>query len=265
MERNEPCFCGSGLKYKKCHGDIREDSAFGKLITLYNQADSILVENTSNTKCTKGCDNCCYQYFNVSPVEFAYIFYNLYKQDKDKALELLDIGYSQWLYIKKHNPKLARKLESNDECRDNDAMNVIVKTAKESMGDIKNNSFPCVFLKNHECSIYEHRPFVCRYHGVAFIDNKYMFADIVFCDKTKAGINGTELSNLSDLDSMFLLVMESKKLNYRAFNKPYPIYYHCKIYKENLETSLMKLSEYRNMSLEMMATERITRAFNRMG
>ncbi|EPB8167277.1 SEC-C metal-binding domain-containing protein (plasmid) [Clostridium perfringens] len=30
MERNEKCFCGSGIKYKKCHYGVYENSLVGK-------------------------------------------------------------------------------------------------------------------------------------------------------------------------------------------------------------------------------------------
>lgn len=34
MKRNEPCFCGSGKKLKRCHPDIRPDSRAAKLLNI---------------------------------------------------------------------------------------------------------------------------------------------------------------------------------------------------------------------------------------
>ena len=44
MGRNDICFCGSGLKVKKCHNGLNEDSLVGNLIKIYYELDSIVKE-----------------------------------------------------------------------------------------------------------------------------------------------------------------------------------------------------------------------------
>ncbi|HBL77578.1 MAG: hypothetical protein A2W90_03305 [Bacteroidetes bacterium GWF2_42_66] len=45
------------------------------------------------------------------------------------------------------------------------------KLASEGMPSVSKpeDENTCIFLKNHECTIYEHRPVICRTHGLPFL------------------------------------------------------------------------------------------------
>lgn len=264
MDRNSPCFCGSGKKYKKCHPDIHPDSFFAQLILLYKDADKAIEDKKPDVKCKKGCSKCCYQNFDISSVEFAYIFSHLLRNNKEQAMAFIERGYSQWLDYKEQNPEGAKRLSRNNEYKGEQADSFISRYMNETPTGIQNNTFPCPFLEDGACAVYDIRPYVCRHHGVGFIDNRYMFADISFCEETPNGINGTKLVDLSHLDTNFLVGMYSKTLNQGSISTPYPIFYHCKIYKENMENSIHKLSEYMSTSMELASTQRISRALARM-
>lgn len=59
MGRNEPCWCGSGKKWKKCHKDrhLQEEIPIGKLVNDINQQNQkgvCLHPNSSKENCSKG-------------------------------------------------------------------------------------------------------------------------------------------------------------------------------------------------------------------
>lgn len=82
----------------------------------------------------------------------------------------------------------------------------------------KNETRPCVFLKNNECSIYEHRPAVCR----TFIS----FDDVKLCESAKTshwmlalnppGTGGFEWANLTYTQLIVSLLTREPK--YRTKN-----------------------------------------------
>lgn len=91
-------------------------------------------EHQSNMACQKGCDKCCLN-FDVFPIEFDYIK----KQVEEKYPEVL-------------NQSLPH--ESSHE-GDNKPSEEICAVAGEK----------CFFLKDHQCTIYDARPIICRTHG----------------------------------------------------------------------------------------------------
>jgi uncharacterized protein len=79
--------------------------------------------------CHAGCDGCCYQQFTVFPVEAYHLA---------QAVTALAPEAQQ---------RLLARLRQDDPWR-------IIET-----------STPCVLLEHGYCSLYEHRPLICRIHG----------------------------------------------------------------------------------------------------
>lgn len=127
MSVNEPCFCGSGKKQKKCHPDINPNSVAAQLIKTFYKLN-LEISNIDNTACYNGCAECCTNDFEISISEFMMIF----------------------RYI---NLELTKE-----------QIDKIIDTAKN--GKIKLNG-KCILLdtNNNSCSIYKVRPIVCRKYG----------------------------------------------------------------------------------------------------
>jgi len=79
--------------------------------------------------CHAGCDGCCYQQFTVFPVEAHHLA---------QAVTALATEARQ---------RLLARLQKNDPWH-------IIDTPT-----------PCVLLEHGRCSLYEHRPLICRIHG----------------------------------------------------------------------------------------------------
>ena len=79
--------------------------------------------------CHAGCDGCCYQQFTVFPVEAHHLM---------QAVTRLALEARQ---------RLLARLQQDDPWR-------IIDTPT-----------PCVLLEQGRCSLYEHRPLICRIHG----------------------------------------------------------------------------------------------------
>jgi Fe-S-cluster containining protein len=86
--------------------------------------------------CKKGCSHCCYTWVSVSAPEALYIA----------------------KILKARGNTVIEKLHSaNDHTKDYDF-------------DSRNHAFPCPLLEGDDCSIYEHRPKVCRMAASADAD-----------------------------------------------------------------------------------------------
>lgn len=59
----------------------------------------------------------------------------------------------------------------------------------------KTDAASCIFLKNHECTIYEHRPIICRTHGLPllYLNNESEEWELSACD-----LNFTDFDNFDD-------------------------------------------------------------------
>ena len=75
MERNDRCFCGSGIKYKKCHYRINGESKLANIYRAYNEYDNACIQKGICNNCRKGCSQCCNDYFFISESEFLQIFF----------------------------------------------------------------------------------------------------------------------------------------------------------------------------------------------
>lgn len=75
--------------------------------------------------------------------------------------------------------------------------------------DEKDKSGSCVFLKNHECTIYEHRPIICRTHGLPllYMNNESEEWELSACD-----LNFTNFEDFDDANTF-----PQDKFNSRLF------------------------------------------------
>ena len=55
MERNDRCFCGSGIKYKKCHYRINGESKLANIYRAYNEYNNACIQKGICNNCRKGC------------------------------------------------------------------------------------------------------------------------------------------------------------------------------------------------------------------
>ena len=53
----------------------------------------------------------------------------------------------------------------------------------------------CIFLKNHECTIYEHRPIICRTHGLPFL---YVNSETEEWELSACELNFTDFDDFDD-------------------------------------------------------------------
>lgn len=133
MENNNLCFCGSGMKKKKCHPDIHEKSLFATLLHYYKELDDES-KTVQNPLCKKGCNECCESTFSVSQSELFMI------------LNSLKITDEIAIYKAKADEIVNNKYEMPDKC---------------------------IFVDDYTgaCRIYEVRPLVCRLYGVVKTDD----------------------------------------------------------------------------------------------
>jgi len=188
-ERNEPCPCGSGKKYKKCCGTPRTDidpvtrnrdaAYIGELGRRRRQfcldytawkktalagAEKLLRDDAAAQKltisCRKGCAHCCILYVIASLQEAEAITWYLYQHEA--VLQHFLSAYRDW---RRSLGSFADKLPRLDE---EIARNMAGKLSKEEQErfDIHINEYagrkvPCPFLVDNACSIHEVRPFAC--------------------------------------------------------------------------------------------------------
>jgi len=161
MIRNEKCFCGSGLKKKKCHGDIHDNSLVANVLKIYKELDEKVFNNII-CKCKEGCSRCCYDYFYISEEEFLVIMYYIENNfSKEKLKEIYNKADEYMRNLKENHKKEYNKL--------NDVTNGFVEKGnydkRKLIPSINITEKACVFLENGKCSIYKVRPFICRNYG----------------------------------------------------------------------------------------------------
>ncbi len=230
MGRNDICFCGSNKKSKKCHPDINENSLAAKIIKSHNKVDRLISEHQKNTeknsKCHKGCSECCYHYFLITDCEFSIILNEINDWDNDKK-EALSNKVKQYMDIfETEYPEIVTYLNTNHSGSKDiflEVNNIITKT-----------SFPCVFLEEEkqECLIYNVRPFICRTHGnVMQITNNEEFdydtLNSIICNRIGTYQNADWLVNIeliagNEHDYKNVPIASNKFIRI----KEYPIFYH---------------------------------------
>lgn len=158
MGRNDICFCGSGLKVKKCHNGLNEDSLVGNLIKIYYELDSIVKEKI-DCICQEGCSECCSDYFYISEEEFLVIMNYMIRNFSEEEINKVKSKAQEYIMnIKENYTSEYEKL--NTVIKVNEKVNYEMLITRE--GNLK---IPCVFLNEGKCSIYEIRPFICRFYG----------------------------------------------------------------------------------------------------
>jgi Fe-S-cluster containining protein len=107
---------------------------------LYKKLDPIAEQRSKqlHTTCKTGCDSCCYLLATMTIAEGVLIAERL-------------LSKPDWTAILPDLRKAAIEF-------DYPGLNKATYFSK---------AVPCVFLKNHQCSIYDVRPAACRYHYVA--------------------------------------------------------------------------------------------------
>jgi Fe-S-cluster containining protein len=265
VSRNELCFCGSGKKKKKCHRDIEPGSAFAHMVNLYNRLDDTIQKGIGNIRCRKGCFACCYQYFTITSVEFYYIISQMMaEQGMTKVQEFIDRGYQDYLTYEEKYPEIIQVLKENHSNKNADnqdfmvQMNRIMQTNKNAP---MHNPNPCPFLdpETKGCSVYEYRPSVCRTYGVSYetiIEQPFMM-----CEHIEDGLSyQSEMADVSQY-SEELMRLGAFVVNEQVIvDKPYPIFYFCKIIKENPQSLTIKINEYQSYSLQEVMNRKAKRS-----
>lgn len=242
---------------------------FADLIRVQVEMDKMIEENRDcSVKCKKGCAKCCSENFGVSTVEFMYIMSQLLDKDKEKAIQVLQKGKELWLQYEKDFPEVAQMLKNNIETSSN-FNEAIIELMKEQSIRKDQYIFPCVFLEETEgsCSVYADRPIVCRYHGVGRIEHWPEGVTIQFCEEVKEGVEINKVVDLTSLSDRIaeLSKLEEKKSGMNLADRPYPMFYFCKIYADNLPNLMAKIAEYKSLSRQGVAEVRLARYLKRNG
>lgn len=117
---------------------LKKYSEFVKLLT--KNLDGFFENQKDFIKCKEGCAQCCQTgYYPVTNLEYEFLKIGFNRLEKDKQdiirQDVLDLYKKRKLFIKSGNEK--------------DAF-----------------LYKCPLLFNNLCSIYEHRPLICRIHGL---------------------------------------------------------------------------------------------------
>ncbi len=161
MERNDKCFCGSGVKYKKCHYRINGESKLANMYRAIDIYDNICIDKNICNSCINGCSKCCSDFFFVPENEFLMIVEELLYRKEDiteyvaKAKKIIE-------KITIMHPEIMKKLDEYMPSSYNTGLD------SEFFKDLFNdpNLPKCIFLDgNNKCSIYKIRPTICRIYG----------------------------------------------------------------------------------------------------
>lgn len=107
--------------------------------SLYKATDRAIEEakNLYHSPCSTGCDHCCYQVVSACIPEAVVALRSIWENPTLKD------GFSSKL------PRLKREVD-------------LLRKPDASNGKWFVMHIPCVFLADHECTIYEDRPLMCR-------------------------------------------------------------------------------------------------------
>ncbi|ELC8463801.1 SEC-C motif-containing protein [Clostridium perfringens] len=244
MERNEKCFCGSGIKYKKCHYGVYENSLVGKKIKFYSDLDKILL-NDVKFKCKVDCCECCSDYFYISEEEFLVIMNYMITHFSENEINIIRKKAKEYMkHIEIINKDEFIELNNIQEgIREINGIHEILRVNT-------NIKLPCVFLKEGRCSIYPVRPTVCRLFGsvskILYCNNMEINGDFIdykyLNDKLEYGSVYTEFSNIlgkSYIEKPYPIAdyIESLYDNYMEFGK-----YDCAIKEDTKEFIKRKIN-----------------------
>lgn len=239
-KKDSLCFCGSGKYFANCHNYINENSYIADLYKLQNDIDLEIEkqekDNKLKFKCKPGCCECCSQCYCVSETEFIQILdYIKRNWTKEEIEALINKADRQWDTIKEDYSEIAKILQNTVPLKELYQLNRMKMP------------FPCLFLNNNMCSIYQVRPLVCRIHGTGYANTVFMN---IPCGKN---------NNIYEhLENFVNLVTFSKRINrfvllnyYNAIiiRKPAPLFYDFYSFTQNrkLLDNLSEMELYRNL------------------
>lgn len=230
LERNNKCFCGSGIKYKKCHYHINSESKIAELYVYRDKFNKSVKELKLLNLCKCNCNECCKDYFYITENEFLLILDYLISKNKniDNYIAMAKEVYND---ISLKHSDIICKLDENANRMGNFEYYF---DDRENYSDLPN----CIFLKNGLCEIYEVRPDVCRAYGTTISCNK---------------INN-QFIDIKEMYEMFvvsqMLQGDNKIINIR----PYPMFYWFEYFLGN-ETMKLKTMNKLNVILKKSKNE----------
>lgn len=234
MERNDKCFCGSGIKYKKCHLRINGESKLANIYRAINAYDIACKEKNIYNACINGCSKCCSDFFFISENEFLMIVEELlYRKENinnyiTKAKDVME-------NINKTHPDVIKKLDEYMPTSFNEGLN-----SEYFKDDFNDSDLPkCIFLnENNKCTIYDIRPFVCRTYGTTKL-----------CEYIKNPISSFEEEQKMILESKIITDIKNSE---PIVKRPYPIFYWFGFFleKEYYYLTMKKVENIKNMRLD---------------
>jgi len=245
MSRNDLCFCGSGLKIKKCHADIHPNSRAARLIQVFKELDDRIHRHYEGQEikppCKPGCTECCHQYFPVSLTEYGMILYEMREwseEEKDRVLEKARIYTEKFMT---NYPQIYDYLEQ-DSTGDTDILKMVKNLPDE-------HKLPCIFLEDDsgKCKVYNVRPVICRVHGISHYTK---YGDNEIC--TVIGLESSAKSWMPD----FTCIIDNQQykfesvyipsLNQLIKEKEYPLFYimYFDHYVHKRNYSIPRFEEY---------------------
>jgi Fe-S-cluster containining protein len=190
LERNDLCPCGSGIKYKKCHGlpgatpldvyrlnraiayagrigKMREEFCLRydefKQFTIADMDKRLREDVASKGKkisCSAGCPHCCSLYVFATLEEAECIIYYLYQHEQ--ALLNFLISYNEkWRCNAAIQRSLPMLIGLQGKSLKGDLSPEEQKLFDSQMTEYFKQNLPCPFLADGSCTIYPVRPFVC--------------------------------------------------------------------------------------------------------
>ena len=247
MERNKKCFCGSSLKQKYCHSDIEAGSMFADLIKFYNELEIRLQQSTNPMECSNGCCECCYQFFEISALEFAYMLYGYLK--KHSLDTILSLGENVYQVIKVNNPIILNFLDKQEKANSLLELNHI---SLDMFYYVYNLRYQCPFLNKIDgsCTVYDYRPFICRKHGIGYVEESELPPIFKPCFKDSSHVSMNDLIYVGDFASnpLILSIFEDDTSGVTIIDQMFPIFYFCHVGFEKLDDYKQKIEMFSKYS-----------------
>ncbi|MCB6916224.1 YkgJ family cysteine cluster protein [Enterococcus avium] len=227
MSRNDPCFCGSGKKTKKCHSSIKENTKLADICIANVSFDRKVNQEKIQANCRENCSACCSDFFFVSENEFLLILDGLERKGGKKLIDnYIQKALEYQSYLMEKYPETLKALDSF----------MPQGTPNESKSYFNDNfdwdrSKPCIFLESGKCTIYENRPLICRTYGVCDTCE-------IICNPTRHFEEEKKL-----LEGMMLNGDEV------ILKRPYPLFYYFSYFlrEEYFDQVMTKLSLIRTL------------------
>ncbi|OFX10251.1 MAG: hypothetical protein A2516_08470 [Alphaproteobacteria bacterium RIFOXYD12_FULL_60_8] len=196
-ERNQPCHCGSGKKFKKCHGAPAsalapaparkiDPFAFNKTVAyegalgrqrkqfcedyasfksslfdkMQNRQKEVAAREGKKISCAKGCWFCCTQYVGGSLQECETIVHWLY--NNESVLKRFLQEYPKWREkVREHEGVFTKTNAAASACVSNPEDGALREAFLAASREYHRLNISCPFLADGACSIYPVRPLAC--------------------------------------------------------------------------------------------------------